>query len=115
MHILQCDYVFVSTDYVPAADLLRAIAHPLRIELLLALQGGPRCVHELVDTTGATQPLVSQHLRVLRTAGVLRTERRGRETAYSIVDTHLSHIVADAVEHTTTEGAPHEHHLHDPR
>jgi hypothetical protein len=53
---------------------------------------------------------------VLRGAGVLVTERRGREMAYSIVDSHLTHIVADAVEHTTTEGAPpHADHLHHPR
>jgi DNA-binding transcriptional ArsR family regulator len=112
MLTLQCHYAFVPLDYSPAADLLRALAHPLRLELLTELRQGPRCVHELVEATGATQPLVSQHLRVLRSAGVLTAERRGREMAYSIVDTHLTHIVADAVEHTTAEGAPHEHHVH---
>ncbi len=105
----------MTRDYEPAAALLRAIAHPLRLALLAELRSGAKCVHELVDATGVTQPLVSQHLRVLRNAGVLITERRGREMAYSIVDTHLTHIVADAVEHTTTEGAPHADHLHDPR
>ena len=57
------------------------------------------CVHELVEKLGAPQPLVSQHLRVLRGAGVVRGARRGREIAYSLVDEHVAHIVADAVTH----------------
>ena len=48
---------------------------------------------------GAPQPLVSQHLRVLRGAGVVRGARRGREIAYSLVDDHVAHIVADAISH----------------
>ena len=47
-----------------------------------------------------TQPLVSQHLRVLRGAGVVRTRRRGREIAYSLTDQHLAHIAIDAVRHS---------------
>ena len=56
-------------------------------------------MHELVEKLGAPQPLVSQHLRVLRGAGVVRGARRGREIAYSLVDEHVAHIVADAVSH----------------
>ena len=56
-------------------------------------------MHELVEKLGAPQPLVSQHLRVLRGAGVVRGSRRGREIAYALVDEHVAHIVADAVSH----------------
>lgn len=96
------------------AAYLKAMAHPLRLEMLTELVGGPRCVHELVDATGATQPLVSQHLRILRTADLLVAERRGREVVYSIVDDHIRHIVLDAVEHADSEGSHHEHHVHHP-
>ena len=68
----------------------------MRIAIVTELGAGPRCVHELVEATGAPQPLVSQHLRVLRGAGVVRGERRGREIAYSLTDEHIGHIVADA-------------------
>jgi len=89
-----------STDgYEAAGELLRALAAPMRIAIVTELAGGPRCVHELVDATGGAQPLVSQHLRVLRGAGVVRGERRGREIAYSLTDEHIAHIVADAVVH----------------
>jgi DNA-binding transcriptional ArsR family regulator len=85
--------------YEAAGELLRALAAPMRIAIVTVLSGGPRCVHELVDATGGPQPLVSQHLRVLRGAGVVRGERRGREIAYSLTDDHIAHIVADAVSH----------------
>lgn len=80
--------------------LLRALASPIRLAIVTELAAGERCVHELVAQTGAVQPLVSQHLRVLRAAGVVRGARRGREISYSLVDGHIAHIVADAVSHS---------------
>ena len=56
-------------------------------------------MHELVDALGVTQPLISQHLRVLKSAGVVHGERHGREVVYRLADEHLAHIVIDAVAH----------------
>jgi ArsR family transcriptional regulator, zinc-responsive transcriptional repressor len=88
-----------AVSYEAAGELLRALAAPVRIAIITELAEGPRCVHEIVEAVGAPQPLVSQHLRVLRGAGVVRGERRGREIAYSLTDEHIGHIVADAVSH----------------
>ncbi|MCU7728757.1 metalloregulator ArsR/SmtB family transcription factor [Actinoplanes sp. KI2] len=85
--------------YESAGELLRALAAPIRVAIVAELGEGERCVHELVEKLGAPQPLVSQHLRVLRGAGVVRGARRGREIAYSLVDDHVARIVADAVNH----------------
>jgi ArsR family transcriptional regulator len=82
-----------------AGDLLRALAAPVRIAIVLELRESERCVHELVESLGVTQPLISQHLRVLKTAGVVAGERHGREVVYRLVDEHLAHIVMDAVTH----------------
>lgn len=83
----------------PAAELLRALGNAHRLAILHELGGQSRCVHELVDALGISQPLVSQHLRVLRSIHLVRSERRGRETAYSLGDEHVAHIVHDAVVH----------------
>ncbi|MFV0258629.1 MAG: ArsR/SmtB family transcription factor [Acidimicrobiales bacterium] len=88
-----------------AADLLKALANPLRLRIVMALRDGPRCVHELVDELGVKQPLVSQHLRVLRGARLLHTERRGREIAYSLQDDHVLHIASDAISHANERDA----------
>ena len=86
--------------YAPAAELLRALASPLRIAIVMRLDDGAQCVHELVDALGVAQPLVSQHLRVLRAANVVTSHRRGREVAYSLTDSHVAHVVRDAVAHS---------------
>ena len=82
-----------------AGDLLRALAAPVRIAIVLQLRESSRCVHELVDALGVPQPLVSQHLRILKSAGVVSGERSGREVMYRLVDHHLTHIVVAAVTH----------------
>src|SRR3954470_8498973 len=90
--------------YEAAGELLRALSAPIHIAIVAELGAGDRCVHELVEKLAAPQPLVSQHLRVLRGAGVVRGNRRGREIAYSLVDEHVAHIVADAVTHAREGG-----------
>ncbi|HMT51573.1 helix-turn-helix transcriptional regulator [Dietzia sp. UBA5065] len=86
-----------------AGELLRALSAPLRIAIVLQLREGPRCVHELVDALGVTQPLVSQHLRVLRSSKVVSAHRQGREIRYELLDDHLVHIVEAAVGHAGEE------------
>jgi len=82
-----------------AGELLRALAAPVRIAIVLQLRESHRCVHELVDALGVPQPLVSQHLKILKAAGVVTGERSGREVLYRLADHHLAHIVVDAVTH----------------
>ncbi len=91
--------VRTSRTLTAAGDLLRALAAPVRIAIVLRLREAPCCVHDLVDALALPQPLVSQHLRVLKEAGVVHGERRGREVVYALVDDHLAHIVLDAVAH----------------
>ncbi|MGQ9407885.1 ArsR/SmtB family transcription factor [Mycolicibacterium gilvum] len=91
-----------------AGDLLRALAAPVRIAIVLQLRGDARCVHELVDALDVPQPLVSQHLRILKAAGVVEGSRSGREVLYRLVDHHLADIVVAAVTHAAedTAGGP---------
>ncbi len=86
-------------DLEAASVLLRALASPHRLAIVRALADGPRCVHELVEALGVSQPLVSQHLRVLRAEDLVTAQRRGRETAYALADHHVTHIVDDAIAH----------------
>jgi ArsR family transcriptional regulator, zinc-responsive transcriptional repressor len=83
-----------------ASDLLKTLAAPVRLALLVRLAESHRCVHELVDELGVSQPLVSQHLRVLRAARLVEAERRGREVVYRLVDAHVGDIVEAAIRHS---------------
>lgn len=83
----------------PPAKFCGRWLHPFASRSCFKLHESERCVHELVGALGVTQPLISQHLRVLKAAGVVRGERNGREVLYRLVDDHLAHIVVDAVAH----------------
>jgi DNA-binding transcriptional ArsR family regulator len=86
-----------------ASDLLKTLAAPVRLALLVVLADGSRCVHELVDELEVSQPLVSQHLRVLRAARLVEAERRGREVVYRLIDSHIADIVEAAIRHSEEE------------
>jgi ArsR family transcriptional regulator, zinc-responsive transcriptional repressor len=88
-----------------ASGLLKALASPIRLAVIMDLEQGPRCVHELLESLSASQSLLSQHLRVLRGAGLVSTERRGREIAYRLADDHVAHIVRDAISHVREDRA----------
>ena len=68
------------------AEILKTLASPRRIEILHVLAGGPLEVGRLASRIGASQPNVSQHLSVLRTAGLVEAERDGREVRYRLSD-----------------------------
>jgi DNA-binding transcriptional ArsR family regulator len=68
------------------AEVLRTLASPRRIAILQRLAEGPREVTRLAEELGIAQPNVSQHLAVLRGAGLVDADRSGREIRYRLVD-----------------------------
>lgn len=68
-----------------AATVIAALDSPLRLHILLKLHDRAHAVHELVSHLGKSQPLISQHLRVLKRAGLVASRRSGREVSYRLV------------------------------
>ncbi len=68
------------------AEVLRTLANPRRLEILHRLLVGPCEVRRLAEDLGVSQPNISQHLAVLRSAGIVDAERDGREVRYSLTD-----------------------------
>lgn len=89
-----------------AAEVFKALSTPARLLILRRLADAPACVHELVEELDLSQPLVSQHMKVLRQVHLVHGTRRGRETAYALADRHVAHIVADAIAHITESREP---------
>lgn len=90
---------FDSTTLKDMEELFKALANPVRLGIVHELGHGPRCVHELVAAIAAPQPLISQHLRILRGARLVAAHRNGREIQYTLQDGHVAHLVDDAVRH----------------
>jgi DNA-binding transcriptional ArsR family regulator len=68
------------------AEVLKTLASPRRLEILHKLANGPIEVGRLAEAIGASQPNASQHLAVLRNAGIVEAERDGREVRYRLTD-----------------------------
>ncbi|MFF3242364.1 ArsR/SmtB family transcription factor [Streptomyces sp. NPDC002870] len=65
-------------------DLIRVLADPLRLRIVTLLAHETLCTTHLVEETGAKQTNLSNHLKVLREAGVVETEPCGRFTYYKL-------------------------------
>lgn len=68
------------------AEVLKTLANPRRLEIIHRLALGPCEVGRLAEEIGASQPNISQHLSVLRAAGIVDAERDGREVRYRLTD-----------------------------
>jgi DNA-binding transcriptional ArsR family regulator len=91
------------------ATTLQALATPSRLMILATLREGPRSVGDLVQVVGMEQSAVSHQLRLLRTMGLVESERHGRSIVYSLFDDHLAELIDQAIyhsEHLRLGGAP---------
>ena len=67
------------------AELFRALGHPIRLGIMQRLAAEPEtCACDFTEVFGVAQPTISQHLKVLREAGLVRTRRRGTQICYSV-------------------------------
>lgn len=78
------------------ADLFKALAHPARVRVLELLADGERPVSELLAMTGLEASHLSQHLGVLRRAGVVVGRREGNAVVYRVAHPSLVGLLAAA-------------------
>lgn len=79
------------------AQVFKALGDPVRIRLVSLIgahQGGEVCVCDLTTAFDLTQPTISHHLKVLRTAGIIDSERRGTWVYYRLVPAALDRVAA---------------------
>jgi len=86
----------ISSDSARAAkvaEVLKAVAHPLRLRLVAILVEREANVGELAEALGAEQAIVSQQLRILRHNGLVAADREGGFATYRLVERHLAGLV----------------------
>jgi len=77
------------------AEAFKALADPTRLQLLNLIataDGGEACACDLVEPVAKSQPTVSHHLKVLREAGLVASEKRGTWVWYSVVPSRLEEL-----------------------
>lgn len=75
------------------ADILKAIAHPMRLRILCTLNSQELPVQALVQQTGTSQSNISQHLAVLKERGIVTTRRDMTRVYYRIRDRELLQLI----------------------
>jgi len=76
------------------ADVFKALGDPTRLKILECIRKGEKCICEIIPYTGKSQPNVSQHLKVLKNAGIIDERKDGtrimikasNDEIYNIVD-----------------------------
>ena len=68
------------------ADRFKVMSDTMRLRILSVLQDGELSVNEVVEKTGASQPNVSKHLKILQSSGLVARRKEGNSAFYSIAD-----------------------------
>jgi len=76
--------VRVHERFEERARVMKALGHATRLYMIDELGRGERCVRELTELVGADMSTVSKHLSVLKSIGLVRSEKRGAEVYYSL-------------------------------
>lgn len=85
------------------AETYRLLGDPTRLKVLLTCLEGPIAVGDIARATGASQSLVSHHLRLLRAARLVRGTRRNKQVFYQAADDHIAHMLTDMLAHAMEE------------
>ena len=81
------------TEIPDDVEVLRALAHPVRWGILLRLAAEPGiCACDFTEFFAVSQPTISAHLKVLREAGLVTTQRNGTTICYSIAPGRLARL-----------------------
>jgi len=87
------------------AEVLKALAHPVRLQIVELLEGGERCVGEIVEAIGGKQSITSQQLNMMKDKGVLACRREGAKVYYRIKNNNVIGLLKCMYNHCETNGS----------
>lgn len=73
--------------------IFKALAHPIRIKIVIMLMKQPLCVCKLNENIEFSQSNLSQHLKILKDAGILKSEKQGLKIIYSVKDEEVKNFL----------------------
>ena len=96
-------------EYQAQAKLFKALMHPVRLEILDVLREGEECVCHMEAALGYRQAYISQHLAVLRDAGLVQDRRDGWNIFYRVIKPEVFELLDNAAHITGEKGVVHKH------
>lgn len=90
-----------------ASELFKTLAHPVRVKILYVLQGGERCVCELIEDIEIEQSNLSQHLSLMKKQGIIVSRKEGQKVIYKLAYEEVKEllqvaekVIAEQVNHS---------------
>jgi ArsR family transcriptional regulator len=74
-------------------DVFKALADPTRLKILECIKNGEKCICEIIPYTGKSQPNVSQHLKVMKHAGIIDERKDGTKIMIKVSNDEIFKIV----------------------
>jgi len=83
----------VAVNYEKVSETLKALAHPARLKIVVGLLKDECNVAQIQKVLGLPQSTISQHLRVLKNAGIIKGRKEGTKICYRVIDVRVRKIV----------------------
>ncbi|MBN2208454.1 MAG: winged helix-turn-helix transcriptional regulator [Candidatus Coatesbacteria bacterium] len=80
-------------DYERISETLKALAHPARLEIVAGLLKNECNVAQIQKALGLPQSTISQHLRILKSANIIKGRREGTKTCYKVIDARVRKLM----------------------
>jgi len=87
------------------AEVLKAVAHPVRLQIVELLETNEMCVGDIVEALGGKQAVTSQQLNMMRDKGVLECRRDGTKVFYRIENKNVIKLLHCVYDHCKTRKA----------
>ena len=84
------------------AEVLKAVAHPVRLQIIEVLENGEKCVGDIVEAIGGKQSITSQQLNMMKDKGVLGCRRCGTKVYYKIENKNVVRLLHCVYDHCKT-------------
>lgn len=88
---------------IHAAEVLKAVAHPLRLLIVETLEEGEKSVGQIVEAVGEKQAITSQQLNMMKDKGVLASRRDGAKVYYRIANPNVIRVLNCVYDHCETK------------
>ena len=83
----------MGVNYEKVSETLKALAHPARLKIVSDLLKDECNVSQIQKVLGLPQSTISQHLRILKNADIIKGRREGTKTCYRVIDVRIRKIV----------------------
>jgi len=87
--------ILMERDFEELAVCMRALGHPMRLKIVKGLIDNECNVTQIQHNLGIPQSTISQHLKILKNAGIIESRREGTTVCYKVLDHWVKEVVAE--------------------